>query len=175
MTNILSVLLAAFAVLSGPDGKLNITLESSPDRAVLYSVDYGGEPMLEPASLGLVAQDCDYGELTFTGMDQEEIKVDYRLDRAKTSHVSHDAIRYIAGAPARSAVIARLSGDVWYVGAINAAEENFAIDVNEIAATLGKENAAAIHTDGWRLVRKDGGFRKPLAVAVNDGAVLVLW
>ena len=55
------------------------------------------------------------------------------------------------------------------------AEENFAVDVNEIAATLGKENAAAIHTDGGRLVRKDGGFRKPLAVAVNDGAVLVLW
>ena len=53
MTNILSVLLAAFAVLSGPDGKLNVTLESSPDGAVLYSVDYGGEPMLEPASLGL--------------------------------------------------------------------------------------------------------------------------
>ena len=41
MTNILSVLLAAFAVLSGPDGKLNVTLESSPDGAVLYSVDYG--------------------------------------------------------------------------------------------------------------------------------------
>lgn len=60
-------------------------------------------------------------------------------------------------------------------GAINAAEENFAVDVNEIAATLGKENAAAIHTDGGRLVRKDGGFGKPLAVAVNDGAVLVLW
>lgn len=103
MTNILSVLLAAFAVLSGPDGKLNVTLESSPDGAVLYSVDYGGEPMLEPASLGLVAQDCDYGELIFTGMDQEEIKVDYRLDRAKTSHVSHDAIRYIAGAPPHAA------------------------------------------------------------------------
>lgn len=323
MTNILSVLLAAFAVLSGPDGKLNVTLESSPDRAVLYSVDYCGETMLMPASLGLVAQDCDYDELIFTGMDQEEIKVDYRLDRAKTSHVSHDAIRYIthfktpegrlldiewhisdndvafryciprdtetgsirvmkeltcfdfpqgttiymcpqsdpmvgcmefggtflntrldrangrpgadgkvggtqrrttdafqlatavifqnpiqnfalapnnltdapaealefmrnvptvwdetryiAGAPAHSAVIARRSGDVWYVGAINAAEENFAVDVNEIAATLGKENAAAIHTAGGRLVRKDGGFRKPLAVAVNDGAVLVLW
>lgn len=175
MTNILSVLLAAFAVLSGPDGKLNVTLESSPDRAVLYSVDYCGETMLMPASLGLVAQDCDYGELTFTGMDQEEIKVDYRLDRAKTSHVSHDAIRYIAGAPARSAVIARRSGDVWYVGAINATEENFTIDVNEIAATLGKENAAAIHTAGGSLVREDGGFRKPLDVAVNDGAVLVLW
>lgn len=95
MTNILSLLLAAFAVLSGPDGKLNITLESSPDRAVLYSVDYCGETMLMPASLGLVAQDCDYDELIFTGMDREEIRVDYLLDRAKTSHVSHDAIRYI--------------------------------------------------------------------------------
>ena len=28
---------------------------------------------------------------------------------------------------------------------------------------------------GVRLVRKDGGFRKPRDVAVNDGAVLVLW
>ena len=86
-----------------------------------------------------------------------------------------DETRYIAGAPARSTVIARRSGDVWYVGAINAAEENFTIDVNEIAATLGKENAAAIHTAGGSLVREDGGFRKPLDIAVNDGAVLVLW
>ena len=175
MTNILSLLLAAFAVLSGPDGKLNVTLESSPDRAVLYSVDYCGETMLMPASLGLVAQDCDYDRLLFTGMDREEIRVDYLLDRAKTSHVSHDAIRYIAGAPAHSAVIARRSGDVWYVGAINAAEENFAVDVNEIATTLGKENAAALHTAGGGLVRESGRFRKPLDIAVNDGAVLVLW
>ena len=95
MTNILSLLLAAFAVLSGPDGKLNVTLESSPDGAVLYSVDYDGETMLTPASLGLKAQDCDYDRLLFTGMDREEVRVDYRLDRAKTSHVSHDAISYI--------------------------------------------------------------------------------
>ena len=86
-----------------------------------------------------------------------------------------DETRYIAGAPARSAVIARRSGDIWYVGAINAAEEKFAIDVNEIAATLGKENAAALHTAGGGLVREYGRFRKPLDIAVNDGAVLVLW
>ena len=96
MFHSLSMLLAAaLTVLGSPDGKLSVRLEQTPDSRILYSVEYDGKTMLSPSPLGLVAQDCDYSRLVYTGEEREAVKVDYRLDRIKTSHVSHDAVRYM--------------------------------------------------------------------------------
>ena len=96
MFHSLSMLLAAaLTVLGSPDGKLSVRLEQTPDSRILYSVEYDGKTMLSPSPLGLVVQDCDYSRLVYTGEEREAVKVDYRLDRIKTSHVSHDAVRYM--------------------------------------------------------------------------------
>lgn len=96
MFHSLSMLLAAaLTVLGSPDGKLSVRLEQTPDSRILYSVEYDGKTMLSPSPLGLVAQDCDYSKLVYTGEERKAVKVDYRLDRIKTSHVSHDAVRYM--------------------------------------------------------------------------------
>ena len=96
MFHSLSMLLAAaLTVLGSPDGKLSVRLEQTPDSHILYSVEYDGKTMLSPSPLGLVAQDCDYSKLVYTGEERKAVKVDYRLDRIKTSHVSHDAVRYM--------------------------------------------------------------------------------
>ena len=96
MFHSLSMLLAAaLTVLGSPDGKLSVRLEQTPDSRILYSVEYDGKTMLSPSPLGLVAQDCDYSRLVYTGEERKVVKVDYRLDRIKTSHVSHDAVRYM--------------------------------------------------------------------------------
>ena len=96
MFHSLSMLLAAaLTVLGSPDGKLSVRLEQTPDSRILYSVEYDGKTMLSPSPLGLVAQDCDYSRLVYTGEEREAVKVDYRLDRIKTSHVSHDDVRYM--------------------------------------------------------------------------------
>ena len=89
------LLAAALTVLGSPDGKLSVRLEQTPDSRILYSVEYDGKTILSPSPLGLVAQDCDYSRLVYTGEEREAVKVDYRLDRIKTSHVSHDAVRYM--------------------------------------------------------------------------------
>ena len=89
------LLAAALTVLGSPDGKLSVRLEQTPDSRILYSVEYDGKTMLSPSPLGLVAQDCDYSKLVYTGEERKVVKVDYRLDRIKTSHVSHDAVRYM--------------------------------------------------------------------------------
>ena len=89
------LLAAALTVLGSPDGKLSVRLEQTPDSRILYSVEYDGKTMLSPSPLGLVAQDCDYSRLVYTGEEREAVKVDYRLDRIKTSHVNHDAVRYM--------------------------------------------------------------------------------
>lgn len=91
----LSILLAAVAVLGSPDGKLSVRLEQTPDSKILYSVEYAGQTMLTPSTLGLVGQDCDYSLLTYTGVDSQAVKVDYRLDRIKASRIQHDAVRYM--------------------------------------------------------------------------------
>ena len=96
MFHSLSMLLAAaLTVLGSPDGKLSVRLEQTPDSRILYSVEYDGKTMLSPSPLGLVAQDCDYSKLVYTGEERKAVKVDYRLDHIKTSHVSHDAVRYM--------------------------------------------------------------------------------
>lgn len=89
------LLAAALTVLGSPDGKLSVRLEQTPDSRILYSIEYDGKTMLSPSPLGLVAQDCDYSKLVYTGEERKAVKVDYRLDRIKTSHVSHDAVRYM--------------------------------------------------------------------------------
>lgn len=96
------------------------------------------------------------------------------MDFMRRVPTTWDETRYIAGTPSRSAVIARRSNDTWYVGAINAVEEELSIDVNEIASMLGMSEAVALHTVDGKLIREEGKFRKPIKVSANDGAVLIL-
>ena len=77
MFHSLSMLLAAaLTVLGSPDGKLSVRLEQTPDSRILYSVEYDGKTMLSPSPLGLVAQDCDYSKLVYTGEERKAVKVD---------------------------------------------------------------------------------------------------
>lgn len=84
-----------------------------------------------------------------------------------------DETRYLDGTPGENAVIARRKGDTWYVGAVNAVEAPLNLDVKAIVARLGGAEARVIATVKGETseVLK---FRKPLQIAVNDGAVIIV-
>ena len=92
-TLLLSLALAAAASVSSPDGRLSVSLTSSADRSLSYSVSLGGTVLLTPSRLGLVTNCADYTQLEFLSDETSTITVDYSLDRIKKSRVQHEATR----------------------------------------------------------------------------------
>ena len=100
----------------------------------------------------------------------------YVIDFLKTVPAAWDDTRYVDGYPGRSAVLARRSGEVWYVAATHAARESKEMMISlpwlkgkSVDLFYDKEDRSA----GLRqtLVGEDGTIT--LSLAAGGGAVLV--
>ena len=80
----------SIAAISDPDGMTTVYIGST-DGVAWYSVDHG-EGLSMPASrLGLKTDAFDWSYLEFAVFHNDEIVVDYEMDRIKTSKVNHRA------------------------------------------------------------------------------------
>ena len=92
--NILTLLLAALPVLSGPDARLQVSFESD-GGALRYQVAYDGKTLVAPSRLGLQTNEVDYMQLEVLSADTQELRDTYVLDRIKASHIDHAAVRTV--------------------------------------------------------------------------------
>ena len=92
--NILTLLLAALPVLSGPDARLQVSFESD-GGALRYQVAYDGKTLVAPSRLGLKTNEIDYTQLEVLSADTQELRDTYVLDRIKASHIDHAAVRAV--------------------------------------------------------------------------------
>ena len=92
--HILTLLLAVLPVLSGPDARLQVSFDSA-DGALRYQVAYDGKTLVAPSRLGLQTNEVDYTRLEVLSADTQELRDTYVLDRIKTSHVDHAAVRAV--------------------------------------------------------------------------------
>ena len=69
-------------------------------------------------------------------------------------------------------MLARRSGDCWWVAAINASEEPLTLDVRAIEARLG--GSATVLSTGKSGLEKGAAPKKPLRLPKDDGAVLIV-
>lgn len=95
------------------------------------------------------------------------------LDFLREVPTTWDETRYIDGEPGYNAVIARRKGSTWYVGAVNASEEPFKLDVNAVSAKLGGGAPEVLGTVKGGLARI-AKYKKPLLITKDDGAVIIL-
>jgi hypothetical protein len=95
------------------------------------------------------------------------------LDFLREVPTTWDETRYIDGEPGYNAVIARRKGNTWYVGAVNASEEPFKLDVNAVSAKLGGGTPEVLGTVKGGLARI-AKYKKPLLIPKDDGAVIIL-
>ena len=91
---LLTLLLSLLPVLSGPDGRLQVSF-TADGGTLRYSVAYDGKTLLEPSRLGLQTNEVDYSRLEIVSEEREEIRDTYVLDRIKTSHIDHPALRAV--------------------------------------------------------------------------------
>ena len=91
---LLTLLLSLLPVLSGPDGRLQVSF-TADGGTLRYSVAYDGKTLLEPSRLGLQTNEVDYSRLEIVSEQREEIRDTYVLDRIKTSHIDHPALRAV--------------------------------------------------------------------------------
>ncbi len=95
------------------------------------------------------------------------------LDFLREVPTTWDETRLLDGYPGRNILLARRHGRTWYVAAINATDQPFAVDVQAVEARLGGK--ALVYATG-----KDGALqtgaatKKPLSLPKDDGAVLVI-
>ena len=92
--NLLTLLLSLLPVLSGPDQRLQVSF-SDDGGTLRYSISYDGKTLVEPSALGLQTNEADYTRLTVVSHDQQAVRDTYVLDRIKTSHIDHDAVRAV--------------------------------------------------------------------------------
>ena len=95
MRNFLAAVLAAAAALgayaqspvSGPDGRLKVSVSSD----ARYSVTYDGIQVLEPSALGFKANIGDYTALKFAGEASSSLDQTYKVPTIKASVVNYKA------------------------------------------------------------------------------------
>lgn len=81
---------APYAMISDPDGMTTVYVGAT-DGVAWYSVDHGKSLSLPASRLGLKTNAFDYSELTMTSFEDDEIVIDYTMDRTKTGKVNHRA------------------------------------------------------------------------------------
>ena len=91
---LLSLLLALVPVLNGPDGRLQVSFETTGQQ-LRYSIAYDGKTLVEPSLLGLQTNEADYTRLELVSTDTEEVRDCYTLDRIKASRIDHPAVRAV--------------------------------------------------------------------------------
>lgn len=95
MNLIISLLLASGLVLSSPDSRLNVEINSTSASNICYSVSYDGETVILPSKLGLQTNNGDYSVLEYIEHNSELINVEYELDRIKKGKIKKEATRAI--------------------------------------------------------------------------------
>ena len=91
---LLSLLLAVLPVLSGPDGRLQVSFTA--DGGMLrYSISYDGKTLVEPSRLGLQTNVADYTQLSVASADTQPVRDTYVLDRIKAARIDHPAVRAV--------------------------------------------------------------------------------
>ncbi len=81
---------APYARFMDPDG-MTIVYVGATDGVAWYSIDHGNSLSLPASRLGLKTNAFDYSELTMTSFEEDEIVIDYTMDRTKASKVNHRA------------------------------------------------------------------------------------
>ena len=81
---------APYAMITDPDGMTTVYVGAT-DGVAWYSVDHGKSLSLPASRLGLMTNAFDYSELTMTSFEEDEIVIDYTMDRTKTGKVNHRA------------------------------------------------------------------------------------
>ena len=81
---------APYAMITDPDGMTTVYVGAT-DGVAWYSVDHGKSLSLPASRLGLMTNAFDYSELTMTSFEEDEIIIDYTMDRTKTGKVNHRA------------------------------------------------------------------------------------
>lgn len=93
-------LLAAFmsssaaqnVVVSGPDGKLQVTVACPEGGKASYSLSYNGKRLIESSPLGLVTNAGNFaGEMKLTGHQEKQIDKVYVQSRIKASRIHYRA------------------------------------------------------------------------------------
>lgn len=100
----------------------------------------------------------------------------WAIEFMKEVPTTWDEVKYLAGEPGKNAVIARRSGDVWYVAGINAGPESFKA---ELEMPMLHKGAAKIYTDDKNLNGSVGevkiGDKKKVKINIPaDGAFLLI-
>lgn len=80
------------ATVSGPDGRLKVTVECPEGGSPTYRVDFDGQCMLQPSPLGLTTNIGDFSiGLTLDNQESRAIDEKYELNRIKQSTVFYKA------------------------------------------------------------------------------------
>jgi hypothetical protein len=83
-----------------------------------------------------------------------------------------DETRLIDGYPGQWIVLARRQGNTWYVGAVNAEDKPVQVDVKALEARFG--GTARVLSTGKDGLQETPASKKPIQIAKNDGAVIIL-
>ena len=88
-----SLLASNEAVVTGPDGRLAVTVGLESGKPY-YSVSYDGQAVLVNSPLGFSSSHGDYtGGMTFVSQNQDKVRRSYVQDRIKKSFVEYEANR----------------------------------------------------------------------------------
>ena len=79
-----------YAMISDPDDMTTVYVGAT-DGVAWYSIDHGKSLSLPASRLGLKTNAFDYSELTLASFEEDEIVIDYTMDRTKTGKVNHRA------------------------------------------------------------------------------------
>ena len=91
MNILISFLITSGIILSSPDSRLNVEINSTSASNICYTVTYDGNTVILPSKLGILTNNADYTVLEYIEHKQEIIDVEYRLDRIKKSRVRKEA------------------------------------------------------------------------------------
>ena len=91
---LITLLLALVPVLSGPDGRLQVSF-GNEGKQLRYSIAYDGKTLVELSRLGLQTNEADYTSLEWLSTETETVRDCYTLDRIKASRIDHPAVRAV--------------------------------------------------------------------------------
>lgn len=143
-----------------------------------------GEPTSDGKVLGSIRRTSDAFQLATAVLFQNPIQnfalapnnltdaPALALDFLREVPVEWDETLYIDGLPAENAVLARRSGDVWYVGAVNASEKPLRLDVRALETRL--DGAARVICSVKGALSEVPVTKKPLLIPKDDGAVVII-
>lgn len=80
----------SFVSIPDPEGVTTVYVGAN-DGVAWYSIDHGSNLSIPASRLGLKTNAFDWSELKLEGFQNDEIVIDYTMDRTKTSKVNHRA------------------------------------------------------------------------------------